>query len=177
MTRTLYQTDYTSTGTISHAKTQHSDRAPARTLFDLPTDEASLLQHYTLADDDIEHVRERRRPENQDGVCASALRLAHPGRLLKPGEVIPETVSHFIAAQLGLKPEDLLPYAAREETRHEHLAALRNLYGYGMFTGKRAGQMKSWLDERLKRRSQTRRSHDASWKSAAAGRSSCPESR
>ena len=118
------------------------------TLFDLPTDEASLLQHYTLADDDIEHVRERRRPENQMGFALQLCALRHPGRLLKPGEVIPETVSHFIAAQLGLKPEDLLPYAAREETRHEHLAALRNLYGYGMFTGKRAGQMKSWLDER-----------------------------
>ena len=36
-------------------------------LFDLPTDKASLLKHYTLADDDIEHVRERRRPENQLG--------------------------------------------------------------------------------------------------------------
>ena len=36
-------------------------------LFDLPTDEASLLQHYTLADDDIEHIRTRRRPENQIG--------------------------------------------------------------------------------------------------------------
>lgn len=25
-------------------------------LFDLPTDEPSLLRHYTLADDDIEHT-------------------------------------------------------------------------------------------------------------------------
>jgi hypothetical protein len=30
-------------------------------LFDLPTDEASLLQHYTLDDDDIERIRTRRR--------------------------------------------------------------------------------------------------------------------
>ena len=29
-------------------------------LFDLPTDEAALLRHYTLSDDDIEHVRVRR---------------------------------------------------------------------------------------------------------------------
>ena len=26
-------------------------------LFDLPTDEATLLRHYTLSDDDIEHIR------------------------------------------------------------------------------------------------------------------------
>lgn len=33
-------------------------------LFDLPIDEASLLKHYTLDDEDIEHIGTRRRPEN-----------------------------------------------------------------------------------------------------------------
>ena len=33
-------------------------------LFDLATDQASLLKHYTLSDDDIRHIRTRRRPEN-----------------------------------------------------------------------------------------------------------------
>ena len=31
-------------------------------LFGLPVGETELPQHYTLADDDIAHVRERRRP-------------------------------------------------------------------------------------------------------------------
>ncbi len=116
-------------------------------LFDLPSDEASLLKHYTLADDDIEHIRTRRRPENQLGFALQLCAFRYPGRLLKPGEVISEPVACFVAAQLGLQPDDLLPYAARENTRHEHLAALRKLYGYQMFTGKRAKQMKSWLDK------------------------------
>ncbi len=116
-------------------------------LIDLPTDEASLLQRYTLADDDIEHIRERRRPENQFGSALQLCAFRCPGRLLKPGEVIPEEVSRFIAAQLGLTPDDLLPHAVREETRREHLGALRGICGYGMFTGKRARQMKSWLTE------------------------------
>jgi hypothetical protein len=34
-------------------------------LFDLPTDETLMLRHYTLADEDIEHINERRRPENK----------------------------------------------------------------------------------------------------------------
>ena len=34
-------------------------------LFDLPTDEASLLRHYTLSDDDIEHIRIRRGGHNR----------------------------------------------------------------------------------------------------------------
>ena len=30
-------------------------------LFDLPTDETAMLRHYTLADDDLEIIRARRR--------------------------------------------------------------------------------------------------------------------
>jgi TnpA family transposase len=114
-------------------------------LFDLPTNEASLLQHYTLADDDIEHIRTRRRPENQIGFALQLCAFRYPGRLLKAGEVIPEPVSRFVAAQLGLKSDDLLPYATREKTRREHLGSLRKIYGYRMFTAKRAKQMRGWL--------------------------------
>lgn len=37
------------------------------TLFNLPTDEASILYHYTLSDDDLEHINERRRGRNRFG--------------------------------------------------------------------------------------------------------------
>ena len=36
-------------------------------LLDLPTDEAALLRHYTLSDDDIEHIRVRRGGHNRLG--------------------------------------------------------------------------------------------------------------
>ena len=39
-----------------------------------------------------------------------------------------------------------MPYAAREKTRREHLDALRKMYGYKMFSGKRAKRMRRWLD-------------------------------
>ena len=116
-------------------------------LFDLATDQASLLKHYTLSDDDIRHIRTRRRPENQIGFALQLCAFRYPGRLLKPGEVIPDEVARFLAAQLGLKPDDLLPYAAREKTRREHLGSLRKIYGYKMFNGKRVKQMRSWLDQ------------------------------
>ena len=117
-------------------------------LFDLPTDQASLLRHYTLDDEDIEHIRTRRRPENQIGFAVQLCAFRYPGRLLNAGEVIPEPVLRFIAAQIGFKPDDLLAYAARENTRHEHIDVLRKIYGYKMFTGKAAKQMKRWLDQR-----------------------------
>lgn len=116
-------------------------------LFDLPKDESSLIQHHTLADDDIDYIKTRRRPENMIGFALQLCALRYPGRLLKSGEVIPEAVSRYIAAQLGLKSEDLLTYAARRQTRQQHLSVLCKLYGYKLFSGKRVKQMKAWLDQ------------------------------
>ena len=62
------------------------------------------------------------------------------------GEVIPLNVLGFIAAQLGMRAEDLDGYAIREETRREHLAELRRIYGYRMFAGRCARNLKVWLE-------------------------------
>ncbi|PWL33544.1 Tn3 family transposase [Marivita sp. XM-24bin2] len=115
-------------------------------LFDLPTDDASMLRHYTLADDDLEIIHARRRPHNRFGFALQLCALRYPGRLLAPGEVIPLPVTRFLAAQLGIRPDDLAGYAAREETRHEHLAILRDIYDYKMFAGRGARDLKIWLE-------------------------------
>jgi TnpA family transposase len=77
-------------------------------LFGLPTDEASMLRHFTLADDDIEYIRERRRSHNRFGFALQLCALRYPGRLLAPGEIILEPITRFLAAQLGLKSGDLI---------------------------------------------------------------------
>ena len=115
-------------------------------LFDLPTDEAAMLRHYTLADDDLEQIKDRRRPENKFGFALQLCVLRYPGRLLTSDEVIPETVIRFVGAQLGLKSDEILPYAARRQTRQQHLDALRGLYGYKMFSGRGARDLKVWLE-------------------------------
>ena len=115
-------------------------------LFALPTDDTLMLRHYTLADDDIEHINERRRPENKIGFALQLCALRYPGRLLSSGEVIPEKVLRFIAAQLGLTGDDVLPYAARRQTRQQHLHALRQVYGFKMFSGQGARSLKAWLE-------------------------------
>lgn len=115
-------------------------------LFDLPTEEPSLRKHYTLADDDLEHIGRRRRDENRLGFALQLCALRYPGRMLHPGEMIDSAVVAFIGAQLGITVESLLPYAARSQTRHEHMTALRSIYGYRTFAGCVARDLKVWLD-------------------------------
>ncbi|TCM26652.1 TnpA family transposase, partial [Novosphingobium sp. ST904] len=107
--------------------------------------QGELLRHYTLSDEDLGHIRQRRRAHNRFGFALQLCVLRYPGRVLAPGELIPAQVSDFIAAQLGLTSDDLLLYAAREETRHEHLADLRRIYGYRSFSGRGARDLREWI--------------------------------
>ena len=52
---------------------------------------------------------------------------------------------HFIGAQLGITGEALLSYATRRQTRQQHFEALRRIYGYKMFCGRGARDLKAWL--------------------------------
>jgi hypothetical protein len=116
-------------------------------LLDLPTDEVTIIHHYTLADDDIEHIRTRRHARNRLGFALQLCAFRYPGRLLVPGEVIPLEVSRFIAAQIGEEVEDLCQYAETDVTRRRHLIDLRMIYGFKMFSGRGARNLKSWLED------------------------------
>ncbi len=114
-------------------------------LFDLPTDEGALLQHYILDDDDIEHIRTRRHAHNKLGFALQLCAFRYPGRLLTAGEFIPLPVTEFLAAQIGVKPHELAGYAETDVTRRRHLIELRSIYGYKMFSGRGARDLKVWL--------------------------------
>ena len=115
-------------------------------LFALPQREADLLRHYTLSDEDLQNIGARRRPRNKLGFALQLCVLRHPGRLLAPGEFVPPAVVGFIGRQLDLDGDELADYAVRSETRHEHLAELRRLYGFRSFSGGAARE----LGERLR---------------------------
>lgn len=82
-------------------------------LLHLPVDQGELLRHYTLSDEDLGHIRQRRRAHNRFGFALQLCVLRYPGRVLAPGELIPAQVSDFIAAQLGLTSDDLLGSVAK----------------------------------------------------------------
>ncbi len=113
-------------------------------LLDLPTDDLSLLKHYTLGDDDLENIEQRRRPENRLGfalqLCAFDIRPC-----IGSGRDDPHEVLSFIGAQLGIPADALVTYAARRQTRQQHMDTLREIYGYKTFSGRGARDLRDWL--------------------------------
>ena len=75
--------------------------------------------------------------DRPQGVALQLCVLRYPGRLLAPGEFVSPAVVDFIGRQLHLDGEELGDYAVRAETRHEHLAELRRLYGFRSLLGRR----------------------------------------
>ena len=107
---------------------------------------AHPCQPYAVADDDLKHIARRRRAENKLGFALQLCALRYPGRVLRPGELIPTQVVEFIGSQLDIPVEALLPYAARRQTRQQHMEALRSIYGYRNYAGQAARRLKVWLD-------------------------------
>src|SRR3546814_2616224 len=62
-------------------------------------------------------------------------------------DVCSSDLSAFLGAQLGIAGETLAAYAVRRQTRHQHMEALRRIYGYRMFPGRGpyARAFRDWL--------------------------------
>ena len=120
-------------------------------LFSVPQREADLLRHYTLSDEDLLNIGARRRPRNKLGFALQLCALRYPGRLLALSEFVAPAVVDFIGRQLDLAGDDLADYAVRSETRHEHLAELRRLYGFRSFSGRAAREVRDRLGEEAER--------------------------
>lgn len=73
-------------------------------LYALPAAEPDLVRYWTLSADDLAAIERRRGGANQLGFALQLCAFRYPGRLLRPGEVIPEAALGFIANQLGIGP-------------------------------------------------------------------------
>ena len=98
-------------------------------LFGVPTDEDSLIRHYTLSPSDRLEIEVRRRKHNQLGFAVQLCMMRHPGRALMVHEIPPRAMLNYIAEQLDADPESFRSYARREETRREHIAHLLSYFG------------------------------------------------
>jgi len=114
-------------------------------LLALPTAEPDLVRHWTLSDADLAAIDQRRRDRNRLGFSLQLCALRYPGRLLRPGELIPTEALRFVAEQLGIHPDALTSYATRFQTRYEQLGDLRDAFGFADLTPGRRRDILEWL--------------------------------
>src|SRR3954447_21550993 len=94
-------------------------------LLALPAAEVDLVRHWTLDQADLTAIERRRGDPNRLGFALQLCAFRYPGRLLRPGEPIPEAALRFVAKQVGASAEALADYSKRPQTRREQLDALR----------------------------------------------------
>lgn len=114
-------------------------------LLALPEDETRLARYWTLGADDLAVITSRRRPHNRLGFALQLCALRYPGRLLRPGELIPQPPLAFVGDQLGIEPQTLADYAARGPTRYEQLDTLRGVFGFRPFSRPVQAELQAWL--------------------------------
>ncbi len=93
-------------------------------LFSVPTDEDSLIRHYSLSSVDKLEISLRRREHNRLGFAVQLCLMRHPGRVLAAGEIPPRAMLKYVADQISADPSTFALYARREETRRDHAARL-----------------------------------------------------
>jgi len=103
-------------------------------LLNPPSDEDSLIRHYTLSGDDIDQALRKRGHHNQLGFAVQLCLMRHPGRLLAQNDDGLPTIAGFVAGQLGLNVAVLSDYGRRDNTRREHAAELQEMLGLRMMT-------------------------------------------
>jgi len=111
----------------------------------LPTEPEDLVRHWTLSEDDLALVQERRRARNRLGLAVQLCLVRYPGRALRSGEELPAPMIDFVAEQTGGSSDDFGGYAHRDQTRREHLALLIRHFHLSTFTGQHFRDMVRWL--------------------------------
>lgn len=114
-------------------------------LLALPVDEPLLVRHWTLTGADLAAIERRRGEHNQLGFALQLCAFRYPGRLLRPGDTIPESALSFVAEQLRVSSDALTSYAARPQTRREQLDALRDEFDFRMYAPGHGRELLAWL--------------------------------
>ena len=114
-------------------------------LFALPGDHTLLSQHCVFSGADLAAIRRRRRSRNRLGFALQLCAFRWPGRLIDPGEDIPDAMLAFVAEQIGASADDIAHYAARDVTRYQHSAALQQIFGFRPFEGQARREICTWL--------------------------------
>ena len=116
--------------------------AQLASLLALPRTEHDLIRHWTLNEADLAAIARRRGGGNRLGYALQLCTFRYPGRLLRPGEILPQPALDFVAGQIHVTAGELATYATRRQTRQEQLDELRETFGFHMYGADRAREVR-----------------------------------
>ncbi len=111
----------------------------------LPVELTGLAPHYTLSDEDLVMIRNRRWASNKLGFALQLCLLRYPGRTLRAGEKPHYELIRFVAEQIGDEASDFAEYALRDQTRREHVSFLIAKLRLSTFTQAHFRGLIRWL--------------------------------
>ncbi len=119
--------------------------AQLESLLALPRTEPVLIRHWILDEADLAAIARRRGGGNRLGYALQLCAFRYPGRLLRPGEILPQPALDFVAEQIHVTAAELATYAARRQTRQEQLDEQRETFGFSMYGADQAREFSAWL--------------------------------
>jgi TnpA family transposase len=120
-------------------------KAQRDALLALPETEEAFVRHYSLSGDDVEIIGRYRTPETRLAFALQLCVLRYPGRVLRQGDVMPFHLLGFIADQVGVSADAIAGFDRRQQTRSEHVVALRSRFGFSDLTTAAKAELKQWL--------------------------------
>ena len=101
-------------------------------LSSIPKDisEDEIQYHYTLQPDELAVIGQLRGDHNRLGFAMQLCALHFPGCTLNQLPSIPEPVIAYVAEQIGVQSASFHAYGQRSATVYEHLAQIRQIWGY-----------------------------------------------
>ncbi len=111
----------------------------------LPVEEVARIRYYTLDEQDLSRIHERRSEPNRLGFAVQLCYFRYPGVVLAGDQIPSEWLLDFVAQQIGTAPVEAgqvwTQYASHLAARREHVLDLQFLYGYSSFTQEDAHQV------------------------------------
>jgi len=98
----------------------------------IPADmsEREIARYYTLSEEDKAVIGRQHGSPNRLGFAVQLCALRYPGRPLTDLIEVPRLALEYIADQVGVSPESFSRYGQRQSTLSEHLARIRDAFGF-----------------------------------------------
>ena len=105
-----------------------------------------MVRYWLLGEEDIRRINARRKEHNRLGFAIQLCVLRYPGWPLRPADMPPANLLKFVAEQLGADATEIDEYAARDETRREHLQVLCKEYRFGQYGPAHSPLLRKYLE-------------------------------